>query len=176
MTGPASTGAGPAAALTEGVDVDAVAAAVRGCAAVDDLCSGAWGGVVSYLPGRQVPGVRVARDHVVVSVCSRWGVPAAELARQVRAVLTPLTGKRRIDVVVADVADPPATAAQPSEVEPWMTSTAGLPGAPSSGLVTPTGAAIPRLSLPAWPALTSCRSRPVCAWPWSRTSDGRHGW
>ena len=148
MTGPALTGEGPAAAVVDGVDVDAVAAAARGCAAVDDLCSGAWGGVVSYLPGRQVPGVRVARDHVVVSVCSRWGVPAAELARQVRAVLAPLTGKRRIDVVVADVADPPA--AEPSEVEPWMTSsTARLPGAPSSGLVTPTGAAIPRPSLPA---------------------------
>ena len=89
----------------------------------------------------------MARDHVVVSVRSRWGVPAAELARQVRFVLAPLTGARRIDVVVADVADPPATAAEPSEVEPWMTSsTAGPPGVPSSGLVTPTGAAIPRPS------------------------------
>jgi hypothetical protein len=177
MTGPASTGAGPAAAVVEGVDVDAVAAAARGCAAVDHLCSGAWGGVVTYLPGRQVPGIRVARDHVVVSVCSRWGVPASELARQVRAVLAPLTGARRIDVVVADVADPPATAAEPSEVETWMTSsTAGLPGAPSSGLVTPTGAAIPRPSLPAWPALTSGQPRPVCAWPWSPASAGRPGW
>jgi hypothetical protein len=149
MTGTASTGAAPAAAMVDGVDVDAVAAGARSCPAVDRLCSGAWGGVVSYLPGREVPGVRVARDHVVVSVCSRWGVPAAELARQVRVVLAPLAGARRIDVVVADVADPPATAAQPSEVEPWMTSsTAGLPGAPSSGLVTPTGAAIPRPSVP----------------------------
>jgi hypothetical protein len=150
MTGTASTGAGPSAAVVEGVDVDAVAAAARGCAAVDRLCSGAWGGVVSYLPGREVPGVRVARDHVVVSVRSLWGVPAAELARQVRVALAPLTGARRIDVVVADVADPPATAAEPSEVEPWMTSSTGGPhGAPSSGLVTPTGAAIPRPSLPA---------------------------
>ena len=146
MTGPASTGAGPAAAVVEGVDVDAVAAAARGCAAVDHLCSGAWGGVVTYLPGRQVPGIRVARDHVVVSVCSRWGVPASELARQVRAVLAPLTGARRIDVVVADVADPdPSPAdAEPREAGPWKSnSTAGRGRAPSSGLVTPTGAAIP---------------------------------
>jgi hypothetical protein len=118
MTGTASTGAAPAAAVVEGVDVDAVEAAARGCPAVSRLCSGLWGGVVSYLPGREVPGVRVARDHVVVSVCSRWGVPAAELARQVRGVLAPLTGAHRIDVVVADVADPPASAAEPGEVEP----------------------------------------------------------
>jgi hypothetical protein len=138
MTGTASTSAGPAAAVVEGVDVDAVAAAARGCPAVDRLCPGAWGGMVSYLPGREVPGVRVTRDHVAVSVRSRWGVPAAELARQVRDVLAPLTGARRIDVVVADVADPPPTAAEPNEVEPRRTSgTAGLPAVPSSGLVTP---------------------------------------
>jgi hypothetical protein len=116
MTGTALTGAAPAAAVAEGVDVDAVAAAAESCPAVDRLCSGSWGGVVSYLPGREVPGVRVARDHVVVSVCSRWGVPAADLARQVRGVLAPLTGARRIDVVVADVADPPAAAAEPVKV------------------------------------------------------------
>ncbi len=62
----------------DGVDLDAVAAAARGCPAVDDLCSGAWGGVVSYLPGRQVAGVRVAPDHVVISVRGRWGVPVSE--------------------------------------------------------------------------------------------------
>jgi hypothetical protein len=134
-------------AAVDGIDVDAVAAAVRSCAAVDDLCSGAWGGVVSYLPGRQVVGVRVARDHVVVSVRSRWGVPAADLARQVRAVLAALAGGRRVDVIVADVADPAPAAAEPEEVEAWTTSTAGLPAARSFGLVTPTGAAIPRNSL-----------------------------
>lgn len=116
MTGTSSTGAAPAAAVVEGVDVDAAAAAARGCPAVSRLCSGPWGGVVSYLPGREVPGVRVARDHVVISVCSTWGVPAAELARQVRAALAPLTGARPIDVVVADVADPPATTAEPVNV------------------------------------------------------------
>ena len=166
MIGTASTGAGPAAAIVEGVDVDAVAAAVRGCAAVEDLCSGAWAGVVSYLPGREVPGVRVARDHLVVSVCSRWGVPAAELARQVRAVLAPLAGARRIDVVIADVADPASAAAEPNEVKPWTTSrTAGPPAAPSSALVTPTGAAIPGPSLLAWPASTRGRTRPPYPWP-----------
>lgn len=112
MTGTASTGAGLVPAMVDGVDVDAVAAAARGCAAVDDLCPGASGGVVCYLPGRQVLGVRVASDHVAVSVRSRWGTPAGELARQVRVALAPLTGARRIDVVIADVADPAAAAAE----------------------------------------------------------------
>ncbi len=153
MTGTASTGAARAGAVADGVDVDAVADAARGCPAVSRLCSGPWGGVVSYLPGREVPGVRVARDHVVVSVCSRWGVPAAELARQVRVALALLAGARRIDVVVADVADPPPTDPEPHENEPRKSgSTAGRGGAPASGLVTPTGAAIPRQVRrePAW--------------------------
>lgn len=137
MTGTASAGADPVPAVVDGVDVDAVATAVRGCATVEDLCSGAWGGVVCYLPGRQVPGVRVLSEHVAVSVRSRWGIPAAELARQVRAALAPLASGRRIDVVIADVADPAAAAPEPNEVEPWMTSTAGLPAAPSSGLPRP---------------------------------------
>ena len=145
MTGTAPTRVGLAPAVVDGVDVDAVAAAARACAAVDDLCSGPWGGMVTYLPGRQVPGVRVASDHVAVSVRIRWGIPATELARQVRVALAPVTGAGRIDVVIADVADPAATAAEPNEGEPCMTSSAaGLPAAPSSGHATPTGAAIPR--------------------------------
>jgi hypothetical protein len=105
--------------------------------------------------------VRVASDHVAVSVRSRWGIPAAELARQVRVALAPLTSARRIDVVIADVADPASTAAEPNEVEPCMTSsTAELRAEPSSGLSTPTGAAIPRPSLLALRALTSGRPQP----------------
>jgi hypothetical protein len=99
MTGPVPVMA------ADGTEADAVAAAVRGCPAVDDLCPGAWGGVVTYLPGRQVPGVRLAGDHLVISVRARWGIPAAEVARQVRGAVAALAGPRRIDVVVADVAD-----------------------------------------------------------------------
>ena len=100
--------------VVDGVDLDAVAAAVRGCGAVDDLYSGSWGGVVSYLPGRQVTGVRVAPDHVVISVRGRWGVPVTELARQVRAALAGLAGPRRIDIVIADLGEPvPESAALP---------------------------------------------------------------
>jgi hypothetical protein len=94
---------GPAVASTE---ADAVAAAVLSCPAVDGLCAGAWGGVVTYLPGRQVPGIRLAGDHLVISVRARWGVTAAELAGQVRAAVAGLAGPRRIDIVLADMADP----------------------------------------------------------------------
>lgn len=94
--------------MVDGVDLDAVAAAVRGCEAVDDLCSGSWGGVVSYLPGRQVPGVRVASDHLLVSIRSQWDVPAAELARQIRAAVSALAWPRRIDIDIADIAEPAA--------------------------------------------------------------------
>jgi hypothetical protein len=105
-----------ASAMVDGVDLDAVAAAARSCAAVDDLCPGPWGGVVSYLPGRQVAGVRVTSDHVVISVRGRWGVPFAELARQVRSALAALVAPRRVDVVVADLSEAAAEAP------------AGLPG------------------------------------------------
>ena len=91
--------------VVDGVDLDAVAAAVRGCGAVDDLYSGSWSAVVSYLPGRQMMGVRVAPDHVVISVRGRWGVPVTELARQVRAALAGLVGPRRIDIVLADLSE-----------------------------------------------------------------------
>jgi hypothetical protein len=145
MTGPVPAAASHlAAAVVDGVDLDAVAAAARGCAAVDDLCPGAWGGVVSYLPGRQVAGVRVTHDHVVISVRGRWGVPVSELAGQVRAAVTGLAGPRRVDVVVADLAEPDARApagVHGEEVISWTASSRGeVSGASSSAPITPTAA------------------------------------
>ncbi|HEY2577766.1 MAG TPA: hypothetical protein VGI74_15780 [Streptosporangiaceae bacterium] len=153
---PAASLAAPA--VVDGVDLDAVGVAVRGCVAVDDLCAGLWGGVVSYLPGRQVAGVRVASDHVVISVRGRWGVPVNELASQVRAAVRPLAAPRRVDIVVADLTEPaaatpdrgglPAACAPGVEVSSWTTTSpcAGGPGASSSVPITPTTAAIPSRS------------------------------
>lgn len=139
-----------AAGVVDGVDVDAVAAAARGCAAVDDLCSGAWGGVVSYLPGRQVAGVRVTRDYVVISVRARWGIPVSDLAGQIRAAVTSLVALRRVDVVVADLAEPGARApagAHGEEGTPWRTARpGGVPGASSSAPTTPTAVVTPQYS------------------------------
>ncbi len=148
MTGPVPpAGSHLTAAVVDGVDLDAVAAAARGCAAVDDLCPGSWGGVMSYLPGREVAGVRVTHDHVVISVRGRWGVPVSELAGQVRAAVTGLAGPRRVDVVVADLAEPDAkapTGVHGGEATSWTASSpGGVSGASSSAPITPTAAATP---------------------------------
>jgi hypothetical protein len=133
--------------VVDGVDLDAVAAAARGCVAVDDLCSGSWGGVVSYLPGREVAGVRVTHDHVVISVRGRWGVPVIELAGQVRAAVTGLVGPRRVDVVVADLAESDTKApagVHGEEVISWRATSPGeVFGASSSAPITPTAAVTP---------------------------------
>jgi hypothetical protein len=100
---------GPAPAVIDGVDVDAVAAAVQGCTGVAALDGGPLGQVASYLPGRKVTGVVVSDGRVTVQVRSRWGVPAPDLAALIAAVLAPLTGHRPVDVVIADIDDPPGT-------------------------------------------------------------------
>jgi hypothetical protein len=97
----------PEAAVIDGVNVDAVAAAVLGCAGVAGLDGGRFGEVASYLPGRKVPGVVISGGRVTVQIRSRWGVPAPDLAVLVTAVLAPLTGSRPVDVVIADIDDPP---------------------------------------------------------------------
>ena len=104
-------------AVIDGVDVDAVVMAVRSCAAVDDLYSTSAALVASYLPGRQVAGVQVAADAVTVQVRSRWAVPAVEVAGQLRAAVQPLPGGRRVDVVIADIADAPTARVGTSPAE-----------------------------------------------------------
>jgi len=97
-------------AVVDGVDVDAVATAVRGCPGVLDLHGGPPQLIATYLPGRAVEGVRIDREAVTVQVRARWGAPVSELATQIRAALRLLAGGRRIDIVWADVADPPPPA------------------------------------------------------------------
>lgn len=96
-------------AVIDGVDVDAVAAAVLACADVAGMDSGKFGEVASYLPGRKVPGVVVSDGRVRVQVRSRWGVPAPYLAALIIAVVAPLTRGRPVDVVIGDIDDPPGT-------------------------------------------------------------------
>ena len=99
----------PGAAVIDGVDVDAVAAAVLACPGVAALDGGRFGEVASYLPGRKVAGVMVSGGRVNVQVRARWAVPAPDLARQITAALAPLTGHRPVDVAIADIDDPPGT-------------------------------------------------------------------
>jgi hypothetical protein len=112
----------PRVALVDGIDIDAVAAIVRGCAGVSALDGGPFGEVASYLPGRTIPGVAVDDNRIRVQVRSNWGVPAADVAALITAALAPLAGPRPVDVTIADIDDPPA--AQPADVSagtvsPW---------------------------------------------------------
>ena len=102
-------GFSPGAAVIDGVDVDAVAAVVRDCAGVSGLDGGRYGEVATYLPGRTVPGVVIGGGRVRVQIRSRWGVAAPQLAAVITAALAPLTGRRPVDVVIADIDDPPST-------------------------------------------------------------------
>lgn len=141
MTSPAES------ALVDGIDVDAVATAVRGCPAVDDLDGGRLGGVATYLPGRRVPGIRIDEARIEVHVRAVWNQPASLLAQQIRAALATLSGGKVIDVVLTDIATPStATPSAPVDgtVEPWTSPSApGAPsGASSSGATIPTEAGI----------------------------------
>ena len=97
----------PGSAVIDGIDVDAVAAAVRGCPGVSGLDGGPFSGVASYLPGRRVEGIMIRDGRVTVQIRSRWAVPAPPLAAVITAALVPLTGNRPVDVVIADIDDPP---------------------------------------------------------------------
>jgi hypothetical protein len=104
----------PGPAPFDNIEIDAVAAIVRGCAGVSALDGGPFGEVVSYLPGRTVPGVAVDDSRIRVQVRSKWGVPATDVAALITAALAPLAGPRPVDVAIADIDDPPVT--QPARV------------------------------------------------------------
>jgi len=103
----------PAPAMIDGIDVEMIAAVVRRCAGVSALDGGPYGEVATYLPGRKVAGVVVGDGQVTIQVRVAWGVPVPELAAMITAVVSPLAGHRLIDVVIADIDDPPREPEQP---------------------------------------------------------------
>jgi hypothetical protein len=135
-------------AVVDGVNVDAVAIAVRGCPGVYDLHGGPPQLTATYLPGRRVEGVRIDPLAVAVQVRARWGVSVSELSRQIRAALAPVAAGRRIDIIWADVADGPVPASEGS----WTRTNAGAGRADENSSVptTPTVAATRPPSSPAW--------------------------
>ena len=99
-------------AIVDGINVDAVASAVRACPGVSDLAGGRFGDATSYLPGRRLTGVAVRDDAVRISVRAKWGVAATDLFDQITLALTPIASKRRIEVVIAEIDNPPWVAGQ----------------------------------------------------------------
>jgi hypothetical protein len=116
-------------AIIDGIDVDAVAAAVRACPGVSGLHGGRYGEVTTYLPGRVVRGVVVGGGRVRVQVRVAWGTEAPPLAGAITAALAPLTGNRPVDVAIADIDDPPFT---PDWGRSGESRPAGGPGRPGA--------------------------------------------
>jgi hypothetical protein len=151
-------------AIVDGVDVDAVAVAVRRCSGVEDMIDGPPAAAATYLPGRRVDGVRVDSEAVAVQVRARWGYSVPEIAAQIQAATAPLAPRRRVDVIVAELGDPPRPAAGPTgapvtttraaardQEEPWMSNkpVSGRRGGHSLAPTIPIAAATRTPSSPA---------------------------
>ena len=139
--------ASPAAVeLVDGVDIDAVAAAVRACAGVADLSGGRIGEVATYLPGRRVAGIRVRDDAVEVHVTVPYGPSVDEVAGQVRRAVRPLVGQRAVDVGMDDIAlEPPPEPETPAGAPDISTGTsAGTLTTSPATTIDPGGATAPR--------------------------------
>lgn len=91
-----------------GVDLDAVAAAVRACPGVDDLDGGPVNAkLATYLPGRKIDGLKITDDTLTVQIRGMWDVPVAEVGAQIRHAVAHLAAARVVDIVVADLSPAP---------------------------------------------------------------------
>jgi hypothetical protein len=115
-----------------GVDVDALAATVRACHAVSDLAAGRPGSPATYLAGRRVVGIAVYETEVRIQVRSRWGTPMQEVAAEVENAARPLVGDRTIEVIIADIEDPPGWPLSGDRPAPKHTSRPAGPDAPAA--------------------------------------------
>jgi hypothetical protein len=92
---------------------DRIAATVTGCPDVAGLTENPGVPVATYLPGRTVSGVAVRPAEVEICVVARYGRPLPQVAEQVRQAVEPLVPGRAVDVVIGDIAPPPARLWQP---------------------------------------------------------------
>ena len=94
---------------------DRVAAVVRAVPGVADLHPGMFGEVGTYLPGRRVPGVRLADTGTDVHVTVYFDSPVRDVATQIRRAVAAAVGGP-VNVTVEDVVPrtpPGATASNP---------------------------------------------------------------
>jgi len=116
-------------AIVDGINVDVVANAVRACPGVSDLAAGRFGDATSYLPGRRLAGVAVRDGTIRISVRARWGVSAGDLLSQITLALSPIVSDRRIELIVAEIDNPP-----------WLAEQEPVALPPGSDACVPTGA------------------------------------
>lgn len=96
------------------IDVDLIAEAVLACRSVAALDAGTFGELATYLPGRQVPGIRLdpvegsgpGADRVEVHVVGRYPAAMSEISAEIRAALDGAVGGRIVDVYVEDYSLP----------------------------------------------------------------------
>ncbi|MEO6956549.1 MAG: hypothetical protein ABI137_07390 [Antricoccus sp.] len=98
----------------DGVDLDAVAAAVRSCPGVDDLDGGPINAqLATYLPGRKIDGLKLTADTLTVQIRSMWDIPVTEVGAQIRLAVVHLVDARQVEIVVADLSPAPGYEPQP---------------------------------------------------------------
>ncbi len=133
----------PVAAVVDGVDVDAVAAAAVACAQVRTLVAKSDADqVTTYTPGRVIEGVRVEDDAVVLSVEIAWDSSVRQVVDELTAAVAGFVGGRRVDVVIASVADPGQPADLPELPAAGAPKKPTIP-APPSNPAPPTNPAPP---------------------------------
>ncbi|MGP4022214.1 hypothetical protein [Actinomadura sp. 3N407] len=84
---------------------DRVAEAAMTCPDVLGLTAGPRGWIATYRAGPPLAGVAVRAGEVEVGVVVRYGRPCVEIADDVRRAVRPLAGRRRVDVLIGDLAD-----------------------------------------------------------------------
>ena len=92
--------------VVDGVDVDVVHDIVLHCDGVAGLGSGLLGAAATYLPGRQVAGVRVNPGVLEIEVRAKWGMRVDEIVDCIRSSLASVAPGRRIDITIADIVLP----------------------------------------------------------------------
>jgi len=102
-------------AVVDGIDVDALAAAVCACPGVAELSGGLLESAATYLPGRRVTGIVIRSSpsgvsEVAVHVVARYGPTMAEVATQVRTAAARFVPAGVVSVHVEDIALPEETA------------------------------------------------------------------
>lgn len=117
--------------VVNGVDLDAVAAAVRACPGVDDLNGGPLNArLATYLPGRKIDGLKLTDDTLTVQIRIVWDVPVTEVGEQIRAATLLLAPGRRVDLVIADITPAPGYEVIPEPDPEPAVSEALTPPAP----------------------------------------------